>query len=375
MKVSEFKKLESSLKEMDFHNSFKNINKVMFALSVFGNISSIFLAYFLVNKIIGSAVEDNPILTGIASVILLSGLELLKREIFEKFSLQYIKTKNLFSSDVIPLFIVSVGIVSLSFYASIKGAKEFSTKSKQIDTQVEKSVQIYGDSLRKISQSEQKESKLEISNFKSEKDEKDKELTDLSGISEPSREQKKRKVFLEKWLISYPKDLKLMESKVDSINSRTEKKINDFVTKTQSKATDKKEENKDNSFFFVFISTIIELMILFGVYFNQYFRFRSFSEFKSKLDKDPNYQKWLKYNGVLELLFNEETKINDKLPNNKTIFDLCKVANIPILVKDVSDILKLYISLGIVRSSGNSKYFLKDKPTSIEILKKNFRVD
>ena len=97
MKVSEFKKLESSLKEMDFHNSFKNINKVMFALSVFGNISSIFLAYFLVNKIIGSAVEDNPILTGIASVILLSGLELLKREIFEKFSLQYIKIKNLFS--------------------------------------------------------------------------------------------------------------------------------------------------------------------------------------------------------------------------------------------------------------------------------------
>jgi hypothetical protein len=375
MKISEFKKLENSLKEMDFHNSFSNINKVMFTLSIFGNISSIFLAYFLVEKIIGSAVENNPILTGAASVILLSGLELLKREIFEKFSLQFIKVKNLFNSDVVPLLVVSIGIISLSFYASIKGAKEFSTKSKQIDNQVENSVQIYGDSLRKISISEQKELKTEITNFKSEKEEKDKELTELSGISEPSREQKKRKVFLEKWLTTYPKDLKSMESKVDSINVRTDKKIADFANKVKSKADTKKEENKDNSFFFVFISTLIELIILFGVYFNQYFRFRSFNEFKSKLDKDPNYQKWIKYNGVLELMFNEDTKINDKLPNNKTIFDLSKVAGIPILVKEVSDILKLFISLGIVRSSGNSKYFLKDKITSVEMLKKHFKVD
>jgi hypothetical protein len=375
MKVSEFKKLEDSLKEMDFHNSFKNINKVMFILSIFGNISSIFLAYFLVNKIIGSAVENNPLLSGISSVILLSGLELLKREIFDKFSLQYIKIKNLFSSDVIPLFLVSLTIVSLSFYASIKGAKEFSTKSKQIDTQVENSVQVYADSLRNISLSEQKELKIEISNLKTEKDDKDKELTELSSVSDPSREQKKRKVFLEKWLFSYSKDLKNLESKMDSTTIRTEKKINDYSNKTQAKASDKKEENKDNSFFFVFISSIIELLILFGVYFNQYFKFRSFTEFKSKLDKDPNYQKWVKYNGILELLFNDDTKVNDKLPNNKTIFDLSKVANIPILVKEVSDILKLYASIGIIRSSGNSKYFLKDKNTAIEMLKKHFKVD
>ena len=200
-------------------------------------------------------------------------------------------------------------------------------------------------------------------------------MTELSSVSDPTREQKKRKVFLEKWLFAYPKDLKSMESKVDSINIRTEKKISDYSNKTLSKASDKKEENKDNSFFFVFISSIIELLILFGVYFNQYFKFRSFTEFKSKLDKDPNYQKWLKYNGILELIFNDDTKVNDKLPNNKTIFDLSKVANIPILVKEVSDILKLYASLGIIRPSGNSKYFLKDKNTAIEMLKKHFKVD
>ena len=173
----------------------------------------------------------------------------------------------------------------------------------------------------------------------------------------------------------YPVGLQNIESKIDTLNQRTEKKISQYVDKTQLKAKDKKEENKDNSFFFVLISTIIELMILFGVYFNEYFKFRSFNEFKSKLDKDTNYQKWVKYNGVLELLFNDDTKVNDKLPTSKMTFDLAKVAGIPILAKEISDITKLFTSLGIIRSSGNAKYILKDKVTSLEILKKHFKID
>jgi hypothetical protein len=85
MKITEFKKLEESVKEQDFNKSFKNINKVMFFLSIFGHFASIFLAYFLISKILTGAITDNPILVGIASIILLGGLELLKREIFDKF--------------------------------------------------------------------------------------------------------------------------------------------------------------------------------------------------------------------------------------------------------------------------------------------------
>ena len=135
MKLNDFKKLEESIQEQDFNKSFKNINKVMFFLSIFGHLASIFLAYFLVSKILSGAITDNPFLVSIASIILLGGLELLKREIFDKFSLQQIKHKSFTNSDVLPLFLVSLVIVSISFYSSVKGAKEFSNKSKQIDTQ------------------------------------------------------------------------------------------------------------------------------------------------------------------------------------------------------------------------------------------------
>ncbi len=126
MKLSEFKKLEESIQEQDFNRSFKNINRVMFFLSIFGHLVSIFLAYFLISKILSGVISDNPVLVTISSIILLGGLELLKREIFDKFSLQQIKFKSILNKDVLPLFLVSLFIVSMSFYASIKGAKEFS---------------------------------------------------------------------------------------------------------------------------------------------------------------------------------------------------------------------------------------------------------
>ena len=115
MKLSEFKKLEESIQEQDFNRSFKNINKVMFFLSIFGHLASIFLAYFLISKILSGAITDNPLLVSIASIILLGGLELLKREIFDKFSLQQIKYKSFTNKDVFPLFLVSVVIISISF--------------------------------------------------------------------------------------------------------------------------------------------------------------------------------------------------------------------------------------------------------------------
>ena len=46
MKITEFKKLEESVKEQDFNKSFKNINKVMFFLSIFGHFVILFEKWY-----------------------------------------------------------------------------------------------------------------------------------------------------------------------------------------------------------------------------------------------------------------------------------------------------------------------------------------
>jgi len=375
MKLSEFKKLEDSIKEQDFSKSFKNINKVMFFLSIFGHVSSIFLAYFLVSKILTGAIVDNPILVAISSIILLSGLELLKREIFDKFSLQQIKYKSVFKSDVLPLMIVSIVIVSISFYSSIKGAQEFSSKSKEIDTKVETSVKVYEDSLRLLEKNDVSLLKTKLESIDKKIDEKDQEQTELQNQTELNRQSKTRIKDLKNQIKDLNIEKSSLKAEIDTIQKRSERKILGYKKQEESKGLEKKVENKDNSFFFVMISTLIELVILFGVYFNEYYKFRSYSDFKEKIEKDENYQKWYNYNQILNIIFNKDTRINDKLPSMKTIQELCKVNGLVFLNKDMVSAFKMFSSLGVIKSAGNSKYIAKSKETSIELLKNHFNIE
>ena len=375
MKLSEFKKLEESIQEQDFNRSFKNINKVMFFLSIFGHLASIFLAYFLISKILSGAITDNPLLVSIASIILLGGLELLKREIFDKFSLQQIKYKSFTNKDVFPLFLVSVVIISISFYSSIKGAKEFSSKSKQIDTQIESNLDMYRDSMSKVYTLKFDEINKEISVKKSKIEDKDKEQTLLESNDPMTRQQKSRVKDLKTEKSELKSEITILENKVKEEKSNLESDIKKYEEDLSLEGKDKKEENKNNSFFFIIISTLIELIILAGVYFNEYYKWRSYDEFKKKLDKDPNFNKWYSYNSILDVIYNDDTKINDKLPSNKIIQDLSKVNGIILLNKDMIDLSKLFVSLGIIRSSGNAKYIAKSKETAQEILKKHFNID
>ena len=132
MKINDYKKLEEKITNQNFNKSYKTINIVLTILSYFGHIASIFLAYFMLSKVIEGAMTGNIIVAGIASVVLLGGLELLKRDMFDKFSINFLKLKGI-TKEVLPLFFISLTIISLSFYASIKGAAEFSSKSAEIE--------------------------------------------------------------------------------------------------------------------------------------------------------------------------------------------------------------------------------------------------
>ncbi len=375
MKISEFKKLEEKIKEQDFNKSFKNINKVMFVLSIFGHFASIFLAYFLVSKILSGAITDNTILVGVSSVILLGGLELLKREIFDKFSLQQIKIKSLFSKDVLPLAIVSLVIVSISFYASIKGAAEFSSKSKEIEKEVTVDIKNYEDSLKALYSTKITEVESQIANNKTKIEDKDKEQTQIESSERLTSQQKNRVKDLKSEKVELKEEIKSFEDKIALLNSELQKEVSDFEEQTKTEGEEKKSENEDNSLFFVIISTLIELVILTGVYFNEYYKFRSYDEFKKKIENDVNFQKWYNYNKVLDIIYNTDTKINDKLPSGKTLQDLCKVNGIILLNKDITDLNKLFNSLGIIKSSGSTKYISKSKENAQEILKNHFNID
>ena len=374
MKINEFKKLEEKINGQNFNKGYKNINSLMLVLSIFGHFASIFLAYFALSKVLGGVIENNPAVVLVTSVIMLSGLELLKRDIFDKFSIQYLKAKA-FTKDVLPLFLLSVAIISTSFYASIHGAKEFSSKEAVIEENQKVVVNQFADSLTTIYNVKVAEVETEIKSDKEKLDLKDKEQTDLEAIQPPTRSQRNRIKDLKEERNILRTDIAKLEGDVNVIKTELATKIKEHETTVGAETEDKKKSNSSNSLAFVLISTLIELIILAGVYFNEYYKFRSYREFRNSIEKDPNYQKWMLYEQMLSIVYTEDTKMNQKLPANKSIADMCKVNDIIVMPKDITDFLKVLNGLGIIKTSGSTRYVNKQRDLAFEVLRKNFNVE
>lgn len=373
MKINEYKKLEEKITGQNFNQGYKNINILMLILSIFGHFASIFLAYFMLSKVLSGAMTDNQVAVFIASVVLLTGLELIKRDIFDKFSVQYLKVKA-FTKDVLPLFILSFTIIGISFYSSISGAKEFSSKADVIEKDKKEIIVKFTDSLVKVYSEKTINLESEIKSVKSKLETKDKEQTDLEAIQPPTRSAKQRIKDLKDEKVVLRGDISKLEGDISKINEERDKIISNKKVEIEAEKNTQKESNSSNSIAFVIISTLIEIVILAGVYFNQYYKFRSYREFRDKLEKDPNYQKWMLYDQMLGIIYPEDTKMNQKLPSNKGIADVCKVNDIIVMPKDITNFLKVMGNLGIIKTSGSTRFINKQRDLSFEILRKHFNI-
>lgn len=373
MDLNKFKELEQTIKGENFATEYKNINWVMLGLSLFGNVASIFLAYFLLSQILSAAIIDNPVLVTISSIILLSGLELLKRDVFQKLSTKLISNNGLHKAAM-PLLAVAIVVVSFSFYATISGAKEFSSKSEEIEKVAEVDTKKFSDSLTNVYNLKISEKESEIKVIKSKIDAKDAEQTSLEAVQPltPAQRSRVRDLRSEKEILRG--DIEKADTSIAQLKRELNGSIQEYELKVSADANKAKDENKSNTFLFVAISSLIEIIILAGVYFNRYYKIRTYREFKQKLDKDPNFQKWILYDSILDLIYNPDTKINDKLPSTKNIAELMKLNGTNMLPRDVTDFVKVLSSLSILRTSGGSKYIGKSKETAKEILKSHFNI-
>jgi hypothetical protein len=281
-----------------------------------------------------------------------------------------------------PLFLLSVAIIGISFYSSLKGASEYSHKGDKIEGDYVKINKKFEDSITKIYV------------LKIEKLEKDKKLkegplltyynqqTELNNLALAGTLTKAQKS-LQKSLPGLIKTLEadnkpFIEGKkkeIQEVEKERDDKISEHHKKTKKESEKKKSDNSSNSIAFIIFSTLIEISILAGVYFNDYYDFRSYREKRAQLEKDPNFQKWKLYSQIFEVIYTEETKMNQKLPSNKSIIDLCKMNDIIVLPKDVTDFLKTLASIGIIKVSGSARYISKIREQAIEVLTKHFGVE
>ena len=380
MKIDEFEKLEKKINKQNFHESYKTLKLVMVALSYFGHIASIFLAFFMLSNILLGVMDNKPVVY-VVTVIVLSAIELLKRDIFHKFSILYLKLRA-FTKDVLPLFFLSITIIGISFYSSIKGASEYSSKSDKIEKDSEKIIKKTQDSIKGIYDTRINDKVNEISLLEKDVNSlrgQQRQLNDLALTGSLTKEQKRLLSLLPKQISEAEKQNKdVISGKKDELE-----KIKGDLTDETEKAVKKikgdvfkqKKDNSKNSVAFIIFSTIIEISILAGVYFKDYYDVRSHREKKNELEKDGSYQKWRVYKQILEIIYTEDTKVNQKLPSGKGIIDNCKVNDVIILPKDITNFLKTMTSLGIIKVSGSTRYFAKERSLAFEALNKHFNIE
>ena len=67
--------------------------------------------------------------------------------------------------------------------------------------------------------------------------------------------------------------------------------------------------------------------------------------------------------------------MNQKLPSNKGLIEMCKLSDIIVLPKDMTDFLKSMASLGIIKASGSTRYINKQRDLAFETLRKHFNIE
>ena len=311
---------------------------------------------------------DNTLLVFISSLVILSGIELLKRDLFDKFSIITLKDKSIKKSSI-PLLLSTFLLIFASFYSSLNGAKEFSSKSKEIEQISLSSIDVFSDSLNnvyneKIIVFEEQNKILFNQNLKID-DQYLNTPTNYSNVRNKLREDKQLNI----------EQIDKNKLTINNLKSELNNILENKKTEILGSTSEKIEENNSNSFLFIILSTIIEFVILGGVYFKEYYYFRSYREFREKIEKDPNYQKWLLYDSILDILINEDTKINQKYPPLKNIIEMCKANDVIVLHKDVNDFTKILVGLGVIKASGNVKYIAKNKEIAKELLKKTYNIE
>lgn len=371
--IEEFNNLKEKYENNDNHKNNKWLHIVLYYLSWFGNLMSIFLAFFILTKILLGAIE-NVAVVYIIAIVLLTGLELMKRDVFDKFSVNLLKAKFKFTKVVLSLLLFSTLISTTSFIATLSGAKEMASKQKVITEQQTTKQNTYADSLsvvynKKIAdlEAQQKDNQAKI-------DSKDDEQTTLSSQDKLSSAQLRRINDLKNDIKTLRADNDKIDGDITSTKQEMTTKISQYNSQVGTETDAAKKENNTNVLWFVILSTLVEAIILIGVYYNEYYKYISYKEYRDKIEKDPEFQKWTLYNKLLDIIYTEDIKVNDKLMSSKNILDICKINSVGLLPKDLTNFFKVMNGMGIFRTSGSARYIAKSRDVADELLKKHFNI-
>lgn len=303
MDSKRYDELRGKIEKKGFEGKNESLSKWLYYFSFFGNIGSIFFATFFLYPILYLAISMNLVdgnastfLSVLGSVAILIVFEVLKRKTLTNLSFDLIKSKfNVKKS--IGNVLVSTLLIGMSFYFSLNGAKEFvSTNDEFVEKieydytkQIDSITYLYGDRIKVF---EVDNNELRLINNEIRKKIVETPLNYKTVRASYETNIKNNDVIIER-----------NNGEINELEVERDKKVSVIEDKSKLILEDNESEDSRNILLFILISTFIELIIIGGIFFKEYYEIFVYNLNKDRLE--PMYQKRKKYEIVLKYIYSD----------------------------------------------------------------------
>lgn len=305
MDLKKYDELRKKIHTKDFEGRNKNLDSWLYKLSFLGNVGSIFFAFFLVSPALKKAISVNLVSGNIGlilgvfvTIILLVSFEAIKRILIKNLSFSLVKNNfKVLKATIFGWFIFSAVIISLSFYFSLNGAKNFASTSFQKNQNVRTELQAEIDSVRNVYEKRKEPYFTDNQRLRKSNSEIRDKYTET-----PLNYRTVRKEYQE----TIDKNTELIEDnqeRIDELDKELEQKITNIEQSYQLKTKENRKEETQNIWLFILISTSIEILIIVGVYFREFYEYNIYVANRERLEKV--YQKRDRYRALLTYIYRE----------------------------------------------------------------------
>lgn len=352
MSFEKYKDLKQKTVVQNYTERFKWVDKFLYTFSWFGNLVSIFLAFFFLQQLFFASFSTvgSSIWITIGIVFFLSMFELLKRYVFGLFSMESIKQKfNIFRGNMITFILGTAILIVGSFYFSLNGAKEFVDNQKFFETQTQQVMTSKVDSIQNVFDARSIIFENENASLRVNNDTLRNKLASTPDNYRTVRREYQQNIDNNMGVINSNQD------RIDAINGERAQAIMELRITESTTLSSNLSENKKNKITFIIISSIIEIIIMLGIYYDKFYGWKSIKEYEESVINTVEFKQWYKYNYLLELILNSTSNVGEKIPSTGNILELAKIGKNPITSGEFDKFIKLLYYLDILTREGNRR--------------------
>lgn len=400
MRVKQLKKLEkySDTVNETFNQGYSKIDKALHWFSILGHVGVVAVGYVYIQTLLLDVKSTIPVwVATLIAAVFLGIFEMLKREVLARFSTEHVKEKFKFSPGVMGLLGVSLLAMGFSFYVTFSGANKFSNKSDQIEQNQVANVQQVEDSISAVYEVEMEEVEQESSEKidglierKTHIDERvrNREQENIrhakrmswSDAAKTAYENNLRSNEIDREEISrLTQEIEQKEAKRDTalakLNREMVQQIDKRVNRIRDQFDRSSKKNESNYLAFILISVLLELVIMFGVYFNQYYKLRSGKEYSVLRSSDPRLQKYLRWTKILQVIYdpNVTPALDQPLPSARDLEVLLDARGLTVRQSELNgEFFKMLNSVNIVETRGGKRYLKKQYEEAMDAINSQF---